>query len=148
MTVVLPSAIYDPCLGGNTNVARLIKYSKALPLFPIIPIKKSLTEMEKFCDFLVYSLSEADGLHCIAIERPVETVGQIVKRHFPQKKQFKVYGIESFLLFVSGVIEFILPNLGITRARIRKLFKSTDYENVNVKLDVNTYNFFIRESTR
>ena len=122
LAVLYPSAIYDPAFLGNTNVARLHKIAKLLPILPDIPVTKSLTSLNKFCNFIV----DVSGKK-LCIEHPMMTVSEIMQSFFPDKKVVALPFLKPAIMLWASLSSFVSPTRGLTRSRAVKLFKSTDY---------------------
>ena len=139
LAILYPSAIYDPEFLGCTNVARLHKIAKLLPILPDIRVTKSLTSLDRFCDFIVDVSSEKLTGDYLCIEHPIMTVSEIMQSFFPNKKVVALPFLKPAIMFWASLSSFISPTKGLTRSRAIKLFKSTDY--AEYELETRRYRF-------
>ena len=138
-----PSAIYTSKSRKDTNIGRLQKISKLLPIIPSIEIKKSLTNIDDLIKEIINHLEGKETINKIpkmrlVIDNPVYTVSQhmdiiknkkLIKIKFPFLKQT--------LIIISHIIEFLKMenHLPLTRNRVEKLFKDTGYSGQKIYLD-------------
>lgn len=143
LLILAPSAIYTSQSRKDTNIGRLQKLSKLLPIIPSIEIKKSLTNIDNLIKEISNHLEGTENINKIpkmrlVIDDPVYTVSQhmdiikgkkLIKIKFPFLKQA--------LIMTSHVIEFLKIDdyLPLTRNRVEKLFKDTGYSGQKIYLD-------------
>jgi len=133
---LMPSAIFDDNPRKDTNIGKLQSISKFIPFIPKIDIRKSLTYMPHFVDFIFQmTFNKKTGTY-ITIEEPVKTVTEIIK----QNTKTKLYAIPiPFLKEILKVLSYLI--LGIWKIlkidlklypnRVVKLFKDTSYDWIN-----------------
>jgi UDP-glucuronate 4-epimerase len=143
LLILAPSAIYTSKSRKDTNIGRLQKISKLLPIIPSIEIKKSLTNIDDLIKEIINHLEGKETINKIpkmrlVIDNPVYTVSQhmdiiknkkLIKIKFPFLKQT--------LIIISHIIEFLKMenHLPLTRNRVEKLFKDTGYSGQKIYLD-------------
>lgn len=143
LLILAPSAIYTSQSRKDTNIGRLQKISRLLPIIPLIEIKKSLTNIvdliKEITDHLegTKAINEIPKMRLI-IDEPVYTVSQhmdIIKG----KKLIKIKlpFLKQILIITSHIIEFLkIENyLPLTSNRVEKLFKDTSYSGQKFYLD-------------
>ena len=146
LVILCPSAIYDNDYGGNTNIGRLIRTAKLLPVLPWVPVRKSLTYMERFCDFIIESTGDlAPGCY-LTIEEPVIEVGDLLSMHYPHKPVIRVPFLEGLVVAVAAICEVFGFGSYLNKERARKLFKETSYDAVGFEIDRDSYSDFIRRA--
>lgn len=140
LSIITPSAIYDEKYGGDTNVARLVTFANRFRVMPSINTKKSLSNMTSLLQCTIEAINEI--IHAnpnptisrfIVIDDPVLTVDQIVQQHCKKKVIFlPVPFIKKYLLLFSRLLKVFSSNYlsELTEDRIKKLFKSTDYRDI------------------
>ena len=143
LLILAPSAIYTPQSRNDTNIGRLQKLSKFLPIIPSINIKKSLTNMEIFLKEITDHIEEKQTIGNkpkmrIVIDKPVLTVSSHMEG-IKGKKFMKLYipFLKEFLMSLAYIIEILrLENfIPLTKNRVIKLFKDTSYSEQRIYLD-------------
>ncbi len=150
--ILAPSAIYDTNLRNDTNIGKLIIYSNYLPFIPKINVKKSLTNLSDFINFISYLLdSKHTNRKFLCIDRPVKTVSQIIKKF--KKTRNKVIFIPFFkeLLFLFSLFLSIFSFGGkidtkLNLQRYKKLFKDTSYSNQKTYEETTYHEFLNRKN--
>ena len=143
LIILAPSAIYDAESSSNsTNIGRLEKAIGIFKFAPEINVYKSLTSMNSLVKAIEYFLNrEIENINqinnhlierYIIIDRPIQTVTEICKKKFKAKCIIKIPGLKKILLLIAFLINLmklkkIIP---LTKDRIEKLYKSTEYINV------------------
>lgn len=133
LAVHYPSAIYDDNTRLDTNIGKLIAFTNRFGVFPSVPVKKSVTSLSKFCDFVCkYCIDEEVG-NFICIEMPVQTVDQIIDSYSSRVvKHFKIIGFRYFLISIGTLASLIGRAFQfdpkITLSRVIKLYNDTSYE--------------------
>ena len=134
LTVLAPSAVYNDTARSDTNIGRLKKYIKLVPIMPRIQTRKSLTSMKSLTDAIIEQVQSTTASFeikkYILIDRPVLSVNEIVQRHSNHKVLFiPVPFLRLILIMIARVVsalglERFLP---LTVFRVEKLFKDTSY---------------------
>lgn len=144
LVILYPSAIFSPQQRLDTNIGKLIKIIQYLPFIPDIPVKKSLTYLPSFCDFIYESIPEnlIQGKY-LTIESPVQTVSSMIqllsrrtlrKVSIPYLREI-LYGVSYFLYVLGG---FGRLDTKLTPNRVKKLFSDTSYSNF-AEIDTKLY---------
>lgn len=133
LTILAPSAIYDANAGANsTNIGRLEGLVSNLKLAPSINVLKSLTAMDLIVEAInttIFVDGKSNHEKYLVIDRPTKTVTEICQDKFEARVVVRVPFLKNLLLLVA----FILKTLGLkrkiplTRERVLKLYKSTNY---------------------
>ena len=128
-----PSAIYDDEPRDDTNIGKLQKIIKYLPIIPRIDSKKSLTFLPKFVRFILFLVTNPKiSGHHITFEKPVKTVTETI---------CSLTGKSPIIIFVPFLREILLglsyvflvfskvlkKDLKLLPNRVDKLFCDTDY---------------------
>ena len=142
--VLLPSAIYDDAPRSDTNIGKLQKLIQVLPFLPAIEVKKSLTYLPKFCEFVIKRFNRASLKYFLTIDTPVLTVSQIICEHAGRNKMLiKVPGLRYGLFLSACVVLFFSKAAGrdplLTPSRVTKLFSDTSYATTSRHIDRDTY---------
>ena len=142
--VVMPSAIYDNTPRSDTNIGKLQTITRFFPVLPKIEVKKSLTYLPKFCAFIERRIDAPSGSCYLTLEKPVQTVTQIMHDQ-AGRKLWAIYvpgfKLGLFLLsWVSLVFAIMLRREPIlTPSRVTKLFSDTSYATYDGDIDRTTY---------
>ena len=142
--VVMPSAIYDDKPRNDTNIGKLQTITRFFPVLPKIEVKKSLTNLPKFCAFIEQRVDAPSGSCYLTIEKPVRTVTQIM-RDQAGRKLVAIYvpGLKFSLFLMSwvslGLAALLRREPILTPSRVTKLFSDTSYATNNGDIDHTTY---------
>lgn len=135
LIIIAPSAIYDDSRRDDTNIGRLRKYLKHMPIMPCIDTKKSLTSMNSLILAIrqqIFMCQTTNNIKkYILIDNPVKTVSQIMQSHSYNKTYLiRVPYLKLILNISAWVIEGagIENKLPLTKLRVEKLFKDTSYK--------------------
>lgn len=130
---LIPSAIYDDKPRKDTNIGKLQSYAKIIPFIPKISVKKSLTYMQNFVDFIASLITDQRTGSFLTIEQPVNTVTEIIELNtktklIPIKIPFLklILFLFSYLFLIVWKITKI--DLKLYPNRVTKLFKDTSYD--------------------
>lgn len=149
--VLLPSAIFDASARLDTNIGRLIRAVRALRVFPCIDTKKSITLLDNFTDFILMALFlRIPSGKYLTIESPVLSINEMVLSLNPNITLLKIPFLKMGLL----VVALFLENVGLlfkfepklTRNRVYKLYKSTDYSRFGLCDNFSYENTFSRST--
>lgn len=153
LIILYPSAIFSVTKRSDTNIGKMQKIIGYLPFAPLIDVKKSLTSLTDFCNFISFAITDkiSEGQY-LTIEKPTLTVTEII-RNLSQKKNLrfiKIFFLKEFLLSLSYILYLIggfgKIDLKLTPNRVRKLFKDTSYGSVSRNIDTMTYNNFTKKN--
>ena len=143
LIILAPSAIYDSNASNNmTNIGRLEKIVTFLRVVPEINVLKSLTSMSSLIGTIKYFLS--DRIECVSYDKkksvqrflvldtPIMTITEICKKKFDVKFVIKIPKLKTLLFFLASILETLklTRKLPLSKDRVIKLFKSTDYRNI------------------
>ncbi len=144
LVILAPSAIHDMNAKVNsTNIGRLEKAVTFFKIVPEINVLKSLTTMSSLVTAIKYFVNlkqediyrENSGLiqRYLIFDRPVMTVTEICKKKFKAKLVIKIPKLQSLLLILASLINFIglQKIIPLSKDRVIKLYKPTDYNNVS-----------------
>ena len=146
LVVMYPSAIFSQTERGDTNIGKMQKLSKFIPFVPDIPIKKTLTYLPKFSEFIVSSLSNNfKSGHYLTIEKPILTVTEMIKMLSANNKRVYTIPFLYQILYVVAKFLYVLGGFGrldfkLTPNRVVKLFSDTSYNDFKLDIDESTYN--------
>ena len=133
LTILAPSAIYDANAGANsTNIGRLEKVVSKLKLAPSINVLKSLTAMELLIQAItdsVFVVGKLQHEKYLVIDRPTKTVTEICRDKFNARVVIKVPLLKNALLSIAFILLYfgLSKRIPLTKERVLKLYKSTDY---------------------
>ena len=143
LIILAPSAIYDSNAGNNmTNIGRLEKIVTFLKVVPEINVLKSLTSMSSLTDTIRYFLKVStkninyDNNNLIqrflVLDKPIMTITEICKKKFNIKFVIKIPKLKTLLFFLASILEMmhLTRKLPLSKDRVVKLFKPTDYKNI------------------
>ena len=145
LDVVLPSAIYDDTPRADTNIGKLQKITRFVPILPRIQVRKSLTYLPKFCRFIEQIIGKPSSAVYLAIEKPVQTVTETMKEQSGRHVlTIPVPGLKFILYALAWVSWGLVSLLGrdpiLLPSRVAKLFSDTSYSNIDDGIDCETYN--------
>lgn len=147
LVVLYPSAIFSHEQRSDTNIGKMQKWSRLIPFIPLINVRKSLTFLPNFCDFIIQAVSGnlAAGNY-LTIERPVFTVTEMIKILSGREcLVLRIPFFKQFLRAVAGLL-FVFGGFGrfdlkLTPNRVTKLFSDTSFEHVSGRhIDTLLYN--------
>ena len=142
LCVLSPSAIFNDQIRNDTNISTLQKIVKKINFFPAINVKKTLTYLPNFCDFIIESIIIQRKGCFICVEKPILNISEIVKYlALPNKmKIFSFPGLYYFLTIFTLILPFNLlkKDMKLTNSRVKKLFKDTTYLH-NKNYDLTSY---------
>ena len=143
LIILAPSAIHDDNAKANmTNIGRLEKLVTFLKIVPEINVLKSLTSMASLTDAIRYFVStKIDDINYdkkdivqryLVLDKPVMTVTEICKEKFNAKLVIKIPKLKTLLFFLATIVEVLhlARKIPLSKNRVMKLFKSTDYNNI------------------
>ena len=143
LIILAPSAIYDSNAGNNmTNIGRLEKIVTFLKVVPEINVLKSLTSMSSLTDTIRYFLKvstkntnyDKNNLiqRFLVLDKPIMTITEICKKKFNIKFVIKIPKLKTLLFFLASILEMmhLTRKLPLSKDRVVKLFKPTDYKNI------------------
>ena len=147
LVTVYPSAIYDDTGRVDTNIGKLVKFVNMFGFFPSVPVRKSITYLPAFSDFILWCNTNQVTGDVLCIEKPVRTVDQIIDAQAARNViHIKVPGFEKMLMGIGTVMERLGTTFDfdplLTRSRVVKLYKDTSYSQANILdgvLDLNQY---------
>ena len=146
LVILYPSAIFSDDARSDTNIGKLQYLSSLLPFVPKINVKKSLTFLPNFSNFILYHLdTKSISKGYLTIERPLLSVTQIISALSKKNlTSFTIPGLHGILWLISWVL-FILGGFGridlkLTPNRVLKLFSETSYFTVEEVIDTKLYN--------
>lgn len=134
LMVLYPSAIFDRSARSDTNIGKLQTLATKLPLIPKLTVRKTVTYLNHFCNFILESGIKSQSSGCfLTIERPVLTVSEMMSALTQNTKSlvfipyfYPMLKITARLLFAIG--GFGRVDLGLTPNRVEKLFSDTTYD--------------------
>ena len=132
LTVIRPSAIFSKNQPSNTNIGKLILFTKYSPIIFLSPVKKSLTYVHNLIDNIFECLISNKYGIMLAIEKPVMTLNEIQEMILSRKKfpSLKIALKEKILMRVSvifsRVIGIFISDPILTPNRVEKFFKDTE----------------------
>ena len=109
---------------------------------PEINVLKSLTTMSNLISAIKYFIdtkeesTEHKKINLIrrylVLDKPVMTITEICKKKFKAKLVVKIPKLKSLLLLLASLINFIglQKKIPLSKDRVMKLYKSTDYNNI------------------
>lgn len=143
LVILAPSAIHDSNARDNlTNIGRLEKAVSFFKIMPEINVLKSLTAMSNLISAIKYFINpkEESAEHkkinlvrrYLVLDKPVMTITEICKKKFKAKLVVKIPKLKSLLLLLASLINFIglQKKMPLSKDRVMKLYKSTDYNNI------------------
>jgi hypothetical protein len=141
LLVVFPSAVIENRANSFSNVGRLRHLVRFLPILPGIKVKKSTTDLERFTDFLDFSLGQRLVGNVLTFELPVLTVEEILYNLCDKKKPIiQIPGLKNILSLLGSIFGFFSKLTGfdmwLTQERIQKLYSATDYTESNYDVDL------------
>ncbi len=131
LTVIRPSAIFSKNQPSNTNIGKLIFFTKYSPIIFMSPVKKSLTYIKNLTDNIFESLTSNNHGIMLAIERPVTNVYEIQKMILERKKfpSLKIFLNKKILIKISTIYSKVFglffSDPVFTPNRVEKFFKDT-----------------------
>ena len=131
LTVIRPSAIFSKNQPNNTNIGKLIFFTKYSPIIFMSPVKKSLTYIKNLTDNIFESLTSNNHGVMLAIEKPVTSLYEIQKMILERKKfpSLKIFLNKKILLKISTiyskVFSLFISDPFFTPNRVEKFFKDT-----------------------
>tara|TARA_B100000609_G_C17205011_1_gene430433 strand:+ start:226 stop:1170 length:945 start_codon:yes stop_codon:yes gene_type:complete len=131
LTIIRPSAIFSKNQPSNTNIGKLIFFTKYSPIIFMSPVKKSLTYIKNLTDNIFESLTSNNHGIMLAIEKPVTSLYEIQKMILERKKfpSFKIFLNKKILLKISTiyskVFSLFFSDPVFTPNRVEKFFKDT-----------------------
>jgi nucleoside-diphosphate-sugar epimerase len=147
--IMYPSAVFSPEQRKDTNIGKLQKISQYVPFIPSIRVKKSLTFLPDFSNFIkgsVYGKIKAGSY--LTINEPVLTVTDIIKylSNNQSKIQLKLPFLKMFL-YITSIILYTLSLFGkfdlkLMPNRVKKLFSDTSYDSLEEE-HINTTEYMI-----
>ena len=84
LCVLYPSAIFDYSTRFDTNIGKLIAFTRKFRFFPRIKTRKSLTELSGFSKFILTCQRTRRTGHYLCIEKPVKSVSEIIVENTPK----------------------------------------------------------------
>ena len=153
LLVVFPSAVIENKANSFSNVGRLRHLVRFLPILPSIKVKKSTTDLERFTDFLNFSLEHRLVGNVLTFELPVLSVEEILYDLCDQKKPIvQIPGLKNILSLLGSIFGFFSKLTGfdmwLTQERIQKLYTATDYTESNYHVDLDREIYMTFDSTR
>lgn len=147
--VMYPSAVFSAEERKDTNIGKLQKISKYVPFIPLINVKKSLTFLPDFSNFIIGSVyGKIKAGSYLTINEPVLSVTDIIKHlsNNQNKKNFKLPFLKIFL-YVTSIILYSLSLFGkfdlkLMPNRVKKLFSDTSYDSLEED-HINTTDYMI-----
>ena len=141
LLVVFPSAVFENKANSFTNVGRLRHLVRFLPILPGIKVKKSMTDLERFTEFLLFSVRQRIVGDILTFELPVLFLEEILDDLCDRKKLIiRLPGLRHMLFLLGRVLGFISNLTGfdmwLTDQRIKKLYTDTDYTESNYHVDL------------
>ena len=112
-----------------------------------MPVYKSITDLDRFCKFIVSCGNLVWTGDKLCIEYPVKTVDEIIDSQSAKRvRHVKIPGLIHLLMIIAFFTEFIGGFFKIdpilTRSRVAKLFKNTSYDDakiLNHQIDTESY---------
>ena len=143
--IVYPSAIFDSADRIDTNIGKLRRLARWLPLIPRIPVRKSLTDLVRLCNFVAWIEQTRRTGEFLAIETPVQSVTDIISGVTGKRPIIVVPFLKQILLCVAWILSMVSwvgvdPRL--TPNRVTKLFRDTSYQYADAHLDSDSYGDF------
>lgn len=140
---LLPSAIYDDEPRKDTNIGKLQSFAKFIPFIPKISVRKSLTYMNNFVNFIASLIIDQRTGSFLTIEQPVNTVTEIIELNTKTKLiPIKIPFLKQILFLFSylflAVWKITKIDVKLYPNRVTKLFKDTSYDGVK-KIDRTSY---------
>jgi nucleoside-diphosphate-sugar epimerase len=143
--ILYPSAIFDVSARTDTNVGKLQKIVRAMPILPRIKSKKTLTYLPDFCRFIERCVNrEVPPGRYLTIEHPVLSVTEIMQSFSGgSKRVVKIPFIEQ-VLYLASVLLWLISLKGkfdvkLTPNRVVKLFSNTEYKDIDPSIDIIWY---------
>ena len=143
LTILAPSAIYDVNAKNNsTNIGRLEKVISFLRVVPKIDVRKSLTSMDLLLSAIEKSITRGSRISSqvdcynvdkfLVMDRPTQTITDICTNKFQAKIIIQVPYLKNLLLICSIFFRYfgLSKKIPLTRERVIKLYKDTDYKPV------------------
>lgn len=143
--ILYPSAIFDVSGRADTNIGKLQKFVRAMPILPWIKSKKTLTYLPDFCKFIEMCVDhEVPPGRYLTVEHPVLSVTEIMQSFSGgSKRVVRIPFIEQFLYLISIFLwVFSLKgrfDVKLTPNRVVKLFSNTEYENIDQEINIDRY---------
>ncbi len=147
LTILYPSAIFQQKARSDTNIGKLQLITKYLPFIPNINVRKSLTFLPNFVEFIsdCTDRSVKNGIY-LTIDKPILSVTEILTliSGNPNKSIINIPYFKRILSIFASVLDFFSMSgridLGLTVSRVEKLYRDTSYENLIIdKLDRSFY---------
>lgn len=145
LCVLYPSAIWEDSPRMDTNIGKLQKFARYLPIIPKIEVDKSLTNLERFCNFIDRCLQNNITGNFICIDRPVKSVTEII-RDFSNKQAFalQIPYLKTILLWTAKlnivIAKCISKQPALTPGRVEKLFSDTSFRTASSDIDATSFN--------
>lgn len=133
LTILAPSAIYDAnAEASSTNIGTLESIVSKLKLAPNIKERKSLTAMDLIVEAIntpIFEEGPSNHEKYLVIERPLQTATKICQDKFNAQVVVRVLFLKNLLLLFPSILENfgLKQKIPLTRERILKLYKSTNY---------------------
>ena len=149
--IPLPSAIFEE-KRADTNIGRLQIFADYLPFIPMIDVRKSLTFLPRFCDFLIASIDgKVNSGRYLTIEMPVLTVTQILAGICRSNmKVIRIPVLRAVMMSLAGLLWLLSGgnriDLKLTPNRVTKLFEDTSFDDAE-EIDVDEYRRWSRSPT-
>ena len=144
LIILAPSAIHDTNAKTHmTNIGRLEKFVTFLKIVPEINVLKSLTSMASLLEAIRYFAStRMEDMHhkkrdmiqrYLVLDKPIMTITEICKEKFNARFVIKIPKLKTLLFFLATIVEVLhlARKVPLSKDRVIKLFKSTDYNNIS-----------------